>query len=155
MPTTRRATPDDQALVCEITNAAYEGYVAEFGGPPLPMLEDYAPHIAAGGVWLVANDGAVAGLAVFETAADHLMIFSLAVLPDAQRAGIGRFMLQFAEDQARAAGLPEVRLYTNSLMHRNIRVYEQAGFIHRGRRPNDRHPGWFFVDMAKLIPAIA
>ena len=147
----RRAAPADLATVQRITDAAYEEYVQKLGGKPLPMLEDYAPHIAAGETWLVCRDGVDIALAVFEPAPDHLMIFSLAILPEAQGAGLGRHLLRLADDRARALGVAEVRLYTNSLMHRNIGVYAKAGFRETGRRPNHRRPGWFFVDMAKAL----
>jgi ribosomal protein S18 acetylase RimI-like enzyme len=151
MLTTRRAQATDLAAVQSITDAAYDAYVQTLGGKPLPMLEDYAPHIAAGETWLIARDGVDVALAVFEPAPDHLMIFSLAVLPGAQGGGLGQALLRLADDRARALGVNEVRLYTNSLMQRNIALYRRAGFIETGRRPNTRRPGWFFVDMARPV----
>ena len=146
----RRAAPADLARVEEITRAAYAEYTIPLGGLPLPVTEDYAPRIEAGEAWLVARQDADVGVVVLETAPDALTIFSLAVLPGA-RGGVGRWMLAFAEEQARAAGLPELRLYTNDRMVRNIAIYARAGFVEQGRRPNDRRPGWFFVDMAKRL----
>lgn len=147
----RRATPAELALVQQITKAAYSEYTAILDDVPLPIDEDYAPGIAGGEVWLVSKSGRDMGLVVLRPAPDHLLIFSLAVLPDAQGAGVGRWMLRFAEEQARSAGLPEMRLYTNALMARNIRVYGEAGFREVGRRPNLRRPGWVFVDMMKSV----
>ena len=151
MPAARRAGPGDIALVQAITAEAYEEYIVPFGGPPLPVTEDYAPHIAAGGVWIVSAASVDAAVAVFEAAPDHLMIFSLAVRPAARGQGLGRWLLDFAAAQARTAGLPELRLYTNARMMRNIRIYEQAGFEETGRRPNPARPGWTFVDMARRL----
>ena len=151
MLSARPAAAADLALVRAITESAYAAYVPVLGGHPLPVLEDYAPRIAANEVWLVSRNEVDVGLAVLILEADHLMIFSLAVLPEAQGAGVGQWMLRFADAQARAAGLEEVRLYTNALMERNIGVYLKAGFVETGRRPNDRRPGWFFVDMAKVL----
>ena len=150
MLSARRAVPGELERVGEITRAAYAEYTIPLGGLPLPVTEDYAPRIEAGEVWLVSREGADVGLAVLETAPDALTIFSLAVLPEV-RGGVGRWMLAFAEEQARAAGLPEVRLYTNDRMLRNIAIYAQAGFVETGRRPNEWRPGWFFVDMAKRV----
>jgi GNAT superfamily N-acetyltransferase len=133
-----------------MTLAAYAEYDAVLDRPPLPVTEDYAPRIAAGEVWLVARDGADVGLAVLEVAADHLLIFSLASLPGA-RGGVGRFLLEFAEARARTLGLPEVRLYTNGLMERNIRIYQKAGYVETGRTDNPKRPGWVAVHMAKPV----
>lgn len=154
MLSARRAGLAELERVGAITRAAYAEYTVPLGGLPLPVTEDYAPRIEAGEVWIVSRqegrEQTEVGLVVLETAADALTIFSLAVLPEA-RGGVGRWMLGFAEEQARAAGLPEVRLYTNDRMARNIAIYRQAGFVEVGRRANEQRPGWFFVDMAKRL----
>ena len=151
MPAPRLAEATDLGLVQEITDAAYTHWIPLLGGPPLPMTEDYVPRIAAHQVWLVSEAGADIGVAVLETEPDHLMIFSLSVRPEAHGRGIGQWMIAFAADKTRAAGLPEMRLYTNPLMARNIEIYRRNGFTETGRRPNPRRPGWLFVDMAKRV----
>ena len=151
MFTARPAAATDLALVRAITDSAYAAYIPLFGGLPIPMQEDYVPRIASNQVWLVSRNDEDLGLAVLIPEDDHLMIFSLAVLPKGQGAGLGQWMLQFAEAQARAAGLDEIRLYTNALMTRNIGIYLKAGFHETGRRANPNRPGWVFVDMAKAV----
>ncbi len=145
----RRATMAELGLVRDITDAAYTPWIPILGERPLPMDEDYAPWIEAGGVWL-AGEPAL-GLAVVEVSADHLLLFSLAVRPEAQGRGIGRDLLRYVGELALGAGVPEVRLYTNALMARNIRVYAEAGSLEVARRPNVRRPGWVFVDMVKPV----
>lgn len=151
MLSARLAATSDLAVVEAITRAAYAPYVPLLGREPLPMTEPYAPRIAAGGVWIVVRGGADIGAIVLDHEPGHLLIFSLAVLPAAQGGGVGRWMLAFVEDRARQAGLAEVRLYTNPLMERNIRVYAEAGYAETGRRPNPYRPGWLMVDMAKRV----
>lgn len=151
MITARPAAPTDFARVRAITDAAYARYIPLFGGLPLPMQEDYAPRIANNEVWLVSRNDEDQALAVLIPEEDHLLIFSLAVTPEGQGAGLGQWMLKFAEAQARAANLDEVRLYTNALMTRNIAIYLKAGFHETARRENPRRPGWIFVDMAKPV----
>jgi ribosomal protein S18 acetylase RimI-like enzyme len=147
----RQAAVDDLETVRRLTMAAYGPYVAEFGGEPLPMREDYAPRIANGEVWLLYIDGEPSGLAVLERYADHTMLFSIAVSPDHHSRGIGRTILGWVEDKTREWELPEVRLYTNARMERNIAIYRAFGFQETGRRPNPYRPGWVIVDMAKQI----
>lgn len=150
--TARRATAADLPAIVRITHEAYAPYIPLLGREPLPMRLDHAPLVAAGGVWIVARDGAEVGLAALEHYPDHLLIFSLALPPSAQGGGTGRWMLRFAEEQARAAGLPEVRLYTNARMTRNIGIYEAAGYQEVGRRaPDADWPDWFVVDMVKRL----
>lgn len=151
MPRARRAVAADLPLVAAMTNAAYAGYVADLGARPLPMDDDHAARIAAGQAWLVEEDGAPLAVAILEPHADHMMILSLAVPPAAQGRGLGRWMLDLAEAHARAAGLPELRLYTNARMERNVRIYGRAGFTELGRRPNPDRPGWVMVDMARRL----
>ncbi len=90
MLSARLATPGDMTAIQAITDAAYTPYIGMLGQKPLPMTEDYLPIIVAGGVWMVARDGAEVAVLVLEPEPDHMLIFSLAVLPAAQGGGIGR-----------------------------------------------------------------
>lgn len=147
----RRAIAADLFVVAALTTDAYAPYTAMLGAPPLPVTEDYAPRIAAGEVWLLLDGQAPIGALVLETRADHVLIFSVAVAPARQGEGHGIRLLDWAERQARAAGLDEMRLYTNARMTRNIRLYTAYGYIETGRRPNPRRPGWVIVDMSKRL----
>jgi len=147
----RLAVEADLGLVRTMTWDAYAPWIPILGDLPLPMTEDYAPHIARQEVWIIEYSGEAAGVLVFEPATDHLAIFSLAVPPAYQGRGIGRWMLEAAEQMARTAGWPELRLYTNARMERNIAIYQRAGFRETGRRPNLHRPGWMLVDMAKPV----
>ncbi len=151
MRVARLAGPDDLAFVRDATVAAYQAYLPVLGAMPLPVSADHAADIAAGHVWLVRDGGADAGLMVLETAADHLLIESLAVLPDHQGRGLGQWMLAFADARARKAGLPELRLYTNALMTRNIGIYARAGFVETRREPVPHRPDIVRVHMAKVL----
>jgi ribosomal protein S18 acetylase RimI-like enzyme len=149
--TIRLAGPGDCPAVEALTEEAYRPYTEVFDAPPIPVTEDYRPHIAAGGVWLLESEGRLAGVIVLEKEPGHLMIFSVAVSPRFQGRGFGIRLLRWAEDRARAAGLPEVRLYTNARMEKNIALYGAFGFVETGRRANPSRPGWTLVDMAKRL----
>ena len=151
MPDARLAGPGDLAFVQDTTLAAYSAYLPVLGSMPLPVDADHAAAIAQGQVWLVREGEADAGLLVLETAPTHLMIESLAVLPPYQGRGLGRWMLGFSEDYARAAGLPELRLYTNAKMVRNIRTYGLAGFTETHRCPVPHRTDFIRVYMTKRL----
>ena len=121
--TFRKALAGDLQAVVSLTQSAYEHYTPLLGAPPIPVSEDYAPRIARGEVWLLEDGSALAGLIVLERHPDHAMIFSIAVSPAFQGKKLGIKLLGFADEQARSWGLPEVRLYTNALMERNIALY--------------------------------
>lgn len=152
-PRIRAAGASDLPAVVRLTEAAYGQYLAILGAPPLPVTENYAPRIARGEVRLLEVGEDLAGLIVLEQEADHLMIFSVAVAPKHQGQGFGTALLDYAEREARSVGLPEVRLYTNAKMERNIAIYTAHGYRETGRRPNPRRPGFTIVDMVKPLLA--
>ncbi|TPN57104.1 MULTISPECIES: GNAT family N-acetyltransferase [unclassified Mesorhizobium] len=147
----RAARPEDLAAIVSLTQAAYAPYTALFGGPPIPVTEDYAPRIGRGEVWLLESGGELAGVLTLERHEDHAMIFSVAVSPAFQGKGFGIKLLNHADRQTRLWGLPETRLYTNAKMGRNIALYLAYGYRETGRRPNPYRPGWVLVDMAKPV----
>lgn len=151
----RPARTGDLSAIVALTEAAYAPYTVLFGSPPLPVTEDYAPRIERGEVWLLEDGSELAGLIVLERHADHAMIFSVAVSPTFQGKGLGGALLTFADQQARLWRVPEVRLYTNSRMERNIALYAAYGYRETGRRANPYRPGWTLVDMAKPVDKAA
>ncbi|TPM37139.1 GNAT family N-acetyltransferase [Mesorhizobium sp. B2-3-4] len=150
----RLARHEDLAAIVALTQAAYAPYNAILDAPPIPVTEDYAPRIAQGEVWLLESGGDLAGLITLERHPDHAMIFSVAVAPGFQGKGFGIALLNHADKQARLWGLPEVRLYTNAKMERNIALYLAYGYRETGRRPNPYRPGWVLVDMARPVDGI-
>jgi ribosomal protein S18 acetylase RimI-like enzyme len=63
-----------------------------------------------------------------------MFIENVAVRPGHQGHGLGRRLLTFAEDRAKATGMREVRLYTNELMTENIAYYRRLGYEEVERR---------------------
>ncbi len=147
----RLGSPGDLAFVQAATLAAYSVYLPILGAMPLLVDADHAAAIALGQVWLVRDGQADAGLLVLETAPAYLMIESLVVLPAHQGQGLGRWMLSFAEQHALSIGLPELRLYTNAKMSRNIRMYGLAGFIETDRQPTPHRTDSIRVYMTKRL----
>ncbi len=151
----RLAHPEDLAAIVALTTDAYAPYTAIFDAPPIPVTEDYAPRIERGEIWLLEEDTELAGLIVLERHPDHAMIFSVAVAPAFQGRKLGIKLLDFADRQARSWGMPEVRLYTNARMERNIALYSAYGYRETGRRANPYRPGWILVDMARPVGTAA
>lgn len=125
----RPAHADDVAAVGQLVGAAYGHYVARLGKPPGPMLDDYARRVADGQVWLLEDEGALAGILVLEDAeGGELLLDNLAVAPAAQGKGHGRTLVAFAEAEAWRRGSPALRLYTHVLMTENVEFYRRLGF---------------------------
>jgi len=135
--------------VRDLVQRAYAGWVDVVGGRPAPMDDDYPHHIAAGEVFVLADQAGIAAVAVLIEAADHLLLDNVAVDPDRHGSGLGRRMIAFAEAQARSRGHAELRLFTNALMLANIRLYERLGFVETHRaQVGTRHR----VFMTKALP---
>jgi len=134
--------------VQDLVERAYAPWVAIVGRRPAPMDDDYTHHIAAGEVFVLEADGAIAALAVLIEAPDHLLLDNVAVDPALHGSGLGRRMIDFAEAEARRRGLPELRLFTHERMHRNIALYGQLGFVETHRATVD---GFRRVFMTKVV----
>ncbi|MDN5851795.1 MAG: GNAT family N-acetyltransferase [Actinomycetia bacterium] len=120
-------------MLGDLVRAAYEHYVERIGVEPAPMHADYAALVEQGLVWVAADDAAVLGLVVLLPQRDHLLLDNIAVGPSAQGRGIGRTLLEFADNQARELGYAEVRLYTNEHMTENLAFYPRHGYVETER----------------------
>jgi ribosomal protein S18 acetylase RimI-like enzyme len=77
----------------------------------------------------VAEDAVgMAGLLVLVPAADHVLLENIAVDPRAQGSGVGRVLMELAEERTRALHLDELRLYTNEAMVENLAYYRRHGY---------------------------
>ena len=144
----RLAAPEDAAEVTALVDRAYTGYIERIGRKPGPMLDDYAALIADGLVRVLRRDGRICGVLVLIGRDDHLLLDNVAVAPEAQGHGLGRRLVEAAEDVARNLGYATVRLYTHETMVENIALYEHLGFsiTHRAK---DR--GYDRIYMAKTL----
>lgn len=129
----RPAVSGDAAAVRACVAAAYAHYVPRIGKEPAPMLADYEALIAAGHVHVLERAGRPAGVLVLMARPDHLFVENVAVHPDFQGFGLGRRLMAFAEETARAHSLPAVRLYTNVHMVENLPFYAALGYVETGR----------------------
>ena len=127
----RRASQKDEAHLAALQKRAYVKYVPLLGTAPQPMAEDARRLLEEYEVWVV--DGAedvLAGALVLRTAADHLLIWSVAVAPQAQGRGVGNAMLGFAETRAHDLGRTCIRLYTGQKLTSNLAWYTRHGYAH-------------------------
>jgi GNAT superfamily N-acetyltransferase len=130
----RAARTNEAPRVRDVVLAAYQHYVPVIGRPPAPMLDDYWSRIEAGQVWVLDDEGALAGVLVLEDGPDCFLLNNIAVRPDRQGLGLGRMLLDFTEAEAVRRGWKAVTLYTNALMVKNIAIYAGRGYVERERR---------------------
>lgn len=143
----RKATPDDITHVWRIVYHAYSAYIPLLGRTPPTFFEDFDSHIAKGNLWILNQDDPAA-MVVLTPNSNYVTIQALCVDPRCQGQGLGRTVLQFAEDYTASLGISELKLYTNSLMERNIKIYSQWGFSETHR---ETYPWGERVHMHKLL----
>jgi N-acetylglutamate synthase-like GNAT family acetyltransferase len=151
-PIVRRADAADVGAMCELARQAYQLYVERIGRQPAPMTADYDRVVEKGHAWVALHADRVVGLLVLEPAGDHVLLENLAVLPQAQGLGVGSQLLQLAEEQARAHGLRQVRLYTNEAMSENLDYYPRRGYRETHRATRDGFRRVFFSKDLDDVP---
>ena len=128
----RLAAPADLPAIRDIVTAAYARYLDRMDRPPAPMLADYAAEVESGRVWVAGEP--VTGLIELTETGDSLHVANVAVHPSAQGTGLGRRLMEFAEEQARQRGLTRLDLYTNEVMTENQAIYARLGYRETARR---------------------
>lgn len=134
----RPARPEDVPALRACAQAAYAAYIPLIGKAPAPMQADFDRHVAAGEAHVATDPHhALQGYIVFRKTVGHMLLENVAVWPNATGGGIGRGLIQFCEDSARAANLRLVRLYTNAKMTANLSLYPHLGYVETDRRTED------------------
>ena len=150
-PRIRPALAADVAAISALVERAYGVYVERIGGPPGPMHHDHAEKVSDCDSF-VYEDRGIVGLLVFVHEPDHLTIENVAVEPSRQGEGIGRALLDFAEDRARELGRGELRLFTHVKMTENQAIYRARGYREYERRQG---PGFELVYFGKPLGPVA
>ena len=129
----RLAAASDLDAIRRCAEEAYALYVPRIGKKPAPMIADFATQIEAGQVHVCVEEEQVLGYIVLYPRDDHLHIENVAVFPSQQGTGLGKYLLAFAETEARRAGIAAIELYTNQHMTENLSFYPRLGYAELGR----------------------
>ncbi len=132
-----RLTPDDAGEVMTLQRAAFVSEAQIYGSadmPPLTQtLDEVEAELRAGDGLAARVDGRLVGAIRFVEEDGMLLIGRIAIAPDMQGAGIGRSLLDAAEQGSSAA---VAELFTGSLSEANIRLYESCGYSESARIPD-------------------
>ncbi|WP_233270421.1 GNAT family N-acetyltransferase [Chachezhania sediminis] len=133
----RLARSDEADTVRALARVSYARHVPNIGREPAPMTEDYTARVAEGTVQVLVDGpeetGGILGYLILFDEPDALMLDNVAVAEHAQGRGLGRYLVEAAEAEARARGYDLVRLYTNAKMTGNIALYTHLGFEETAR----------------------
>lgn len=130
----QKATPNDLAVVEGLVERAFSAFINVIGKKPGPMLDDYAAAIATGEVWLAEDAGLNKGMLYLIPCDGYLDLETLAVDPQWHGQGVGKALLAFTEERAKALGYRDIHVYTNQKFEVATQMYPRYGYaeVHRG-----------------------
>lgn len=115
-------------------------------------MESLAEKAKAEIVYAIENKGQLTGCIFLRPEKDCLYVGKLAVLPSAQGKGIGRRLLEIAEETARELGLQALRLETRIELLGNHATFAAWGFEKTAEKS---HPGFTRVTFIEMRKALA
>jgi GNAT superfamily N-acetyltransferase len=131
----RRASVDDLPAIRAVIDAAYARYLPRMDKPPAPMFRDYRPSVEAGTTWVTGSP--ITAVLTLDPRDDHLYVENIAVDPSAQGHGLGRALMEFAEQEAARRRLNRLALVTHEVMTENHAIYARLGYVEIERRVED------------------
>jgi ribosomal protein S18 acetylase RimI-like enzyme len=131
----RHATADDLPAIRAVIEAAYARYLTRMDKPPGPLFRDYAPSVEAGTTWVTGSP--ITAVLTVDPRDDLLYVENVAVDPSAQGRGLGRALMEFAEQEAARRSLNRMALVTHEAMTENQAIYARLGYVEIERRVED------------------
>jgi ribosomal protein S18 acetylase RimI-like enzyme len=109
--------------------------------PPGPMLRDFGPSVEEGTTWVTGSP--LTAVLTLYPRDDHMYVENVAVDPSAQGRGLGRALMEFAEQEAARYKLNRMALVTHEAMTENQAIYARLGYVETERRTEDGYPRIF------------
>jgi putative acetyltransferase len=153
----RLAQASEAATIASVILQSFAEYQAAYTpaafAATTPTADTIQSRLEEGPVWVVCMQGTVVGTVSAVPKGAACYVRSMAILPAARGQGIGRLLLQQAEDFAAMQGHTYLQLSTTPFLTRAIRLYEQFGFQRSDDGPHDLFGTALFA-MAKPLEPI-
>jgi GNAT superfamily N-acetyltransferase len=118
----------NRALAPPHLRDAFEAYIARSLREEIDAIADYYRD-KRGGFWVVTDAGEIVGMFGLEAAShDAMELRRMYVDASMRRRGIGRRVLQFAEDECRRRKRPRLVLSTSELQSEALALYKNSGY---------------------------
>lgn len=123
----RKAKPEDATAIAACFDRAYSVYATRINDLPEVSIgvED---DIANNAVWVAEDGGVIVGGLVLVLHPAHATLANIAIDPSASGSGLGKALIDRAEDACRKLKLPCIRLSTHIKMPENVSLYEHLGW---------------------------
>jgi GNAT superfamily N-acetyltransferase len=153
----RMAVPDEAFLIASLlarSFAEYESsYTPEAFAATISTIDRIRDRINEGPAWVALRNGAVVGTLSAVARGEALYLRGMAVAPTARGDGIGRRLLERAEEYATRNGFERLSLSTTPFLKSAIRLYERCGFSRINEKPDDLFGTPLFT-MVKNLPTV-
>jgi GNAT superfamily N-acetyltransferase len=131
----RRAEQADAPSLTACIDAAYSIYAGK--GIDLPAVSDgIAEDIRENFVWVAILKRRIVGGLVLILRQDYAMLANVAVDPAAAGLGLGRALIEQAEQEVKLRGHSRMRLTTHTKIPENLDLYTHLGWRETGRDGN-------------------
>jgi ribosomal protein S18 acetylase RimI-like enzyme len=124
----------DAGEILTVQRAAFVSEALVYGDPDMPPLIQTLPELEAelttADGWVARAGSRLVGAIRTRESDGVLLIGRIAIAPDMQGEGLGRRLLEAAEEHSTA---DYAELFTGSLSEANIRLYERCGYVEASR----------------------
>ena len=132
-PIIRIATISDVQGIAVCVKAAYQHYIDRIGKPPGPMLADYI-KVIENHIVFVAEADDIVGVLVLIQGSGNILLDNIAVHPEQQGKGLGKYLINLAESEAVQRGFKKIQLYPHQVMTENFEIYKSMGYLETERK---------------------
>jgi len=102
--------------------------------PSRELIEQY---LSESSIFLASSKGKTKGIIVLYPIEESILeIKNLAVVPSFQKKGLGKNLILFAENFAKANGYTKLRICTGNTSFHQLALYQKLGFQKKDKIPN-------------------
>ncbi|MFG1495460.1 GNAT family N-acetyltransferase [Saccharospirillum sp. HFRX-1] len=138
------AQASDIATIRDCAEQAFAQYIEAIGKRPAPMDADFDNQISKQQIFIARYQSQFAGYVACYPDGNALHLDAIAVLPAFTGRGIGKRLIGYVEDKAKAEGFQVVELFTNEKMTNNLSLYPSLGYQETDRRLDSGYQRVFF-----------
>ena len=140
----RLARSHDASSLQQLARDSYLQTVDAEGSEPEPTKTDYLAAIERGDAWVAELREEIVGLLILEPHPGYLLLDNIAVAKRLRGSGIMSLLMNWSESRALELGLPEIRLYTDTVMTQNRYYYVRRGYAETHRAFESGHHRIYF-----------
>jgi ribosomal protein S18 acetylase RimI-like enzyme len=129
-----------------LVDSTYAPMIAQLGIPDWPLRSNIPQLIHSGTLWVLESEGLIAAMIRLDVYWKYLWLELVTVLPQCQRCGFGRALVEFAQAETCNQGRSSMQLMTHERMRDAIDFYLHMGFVEVQRRQLQGHA---FIQMGK------